>query len=338
MEIKYEVSLIVPVYNGERYIKQCLDSVCAQTVFDLIEIILINDGSTDNTPIICDGYAKKYENIRVIHQENRGLVASRKVGTKAASAKYITFVDADDWIDSNYVECLLNAMKENNCDLVISDMKYEFDSYSKNYEGAIPAGLYKDQELSEFKNKYIYSDKFFSFGSCVCVWGKLFVLEKYRKYQYAVPNGLKIGEDVAVSVPYVVHMTGTVTQLSNVFYHYRQVENSMVHNHTNPTREKETKEFYTCLDKSVGTDSEVGQRLNYYKASMLIGLMKNNCNLKSNMMQKVSEIHRLVNIPENREVVSGIKFKTLGLKYKIFFTCVKWKLSFLTALMVVLIS
>lgn len=338
MSEKYEVSLIIPVYNGERYLKECLNSICSQSIFKIIEVILIDDGSTDNSSKICDSYASIYNNISVIHQANKGLVASRKIGANIATSKYITYVDADDWIDCNYVESLLNAMKFKDCELVISDMKYEFNSHSKEFEFAIKPGIYNNQKLEYFKNKYLYSDNFFGFGSCVCVCGKLFVSEKYRPFQNAVPDELKIGEDVAVSVPYVMSLKGAAIQLENVFYHYRQTETSMVHNRTNPMREAESEKLYACLDEALKHNIDFLKRLNYYKASMLIGLMKNNCNLRRSLIDKFSEIRRLVNEPDNRKLVRDISFKTLGIQYKVFFACFRMRLYILITILILLFS
>lgn len=171
MNIKYKVSVVIPVYNGDKYLCQCLDSIVNQTVFDNLEVIIINDGSTDKTPLICDSYAKMFSNIQVIHQQNHGLVATRKRGASIATCKYITYIDADDWVDTEYIEKLLIAMETNECALVISDMKYEFGSYSEKFNFAILPGIYSGEKLKEFKNKYVYADRFFSFGSCVCVCG-----------------------------------------------------------------------------------------------------------------------------------------------------------------------
>lgn len=100
------VSVIIPVYNVEKYIYKCLDSIVKQT-YNTIEIILVDDGSTDSSGRICDEYAKKDSRIRVIHKENGGLGSARNAGLDVAIGKYILFIDSDDWVDENYVESLL---------------------------------------------------------------------------------------------------------------------------------------------------------------------------------------------------------------------------------------
>lgn len=112
-----EISIIVPVYNVEKYLERCLKSLISQT-FENYEIILIDDGSSDNSGKICDEYAKRYEKIRVIHQKNAGLSAARNVGIKQSIAPYILFVDSDDTIDEFACEKLYETMMKENADIV----------------------------------------------------------------------------------------------------------------------------------------------------------------------------------------------------------------------------
>ncbi len=111
-----KISLIVPVYNVEKYLNKCLDSILKQTYHNL-EIILIDDGSTDSSPKICDKYALKDSRIKVFHESNKGLSATRNLGIKYSSGKYISFIDSDDVLTEDYCETLLNALKSNHCDV-----------------------------------------------------------------------------------------------------------------------------------------------------------------------------------------------------------------------------
>ena len=106
-----EVSVIVPVYNVEAYLAQCIDSILAQD-YRNFELILVNDGSTDNSGAICERYAAQDRRIRVITQENSGPSTARNTGIKAACGKYIVFVDADDWADADYLSILVDNMSE----------------------------------------------------------------------------------------------------------------------------------------------------------------------------------------------------------------------------------
>lgn len=116
------LSVIIPVYNVEKYLPKCLDSIINQTYKNL-EIILINDGSTDNSGKICDDYAKNDKRIKVIHQINRGVSAARNVGLDFCSGDYITFVDSDDWCDKNYFYDVMNYFEIYNIDVIITNFE-----------------------------------------------------------------------------------------------------------------------------------------------------------------------------------------------------------------------
>lgn len=121
------ISIIIPVYNVEEYLPKCIDSVIGQTYKNL-EILLINDGSTDGSGGICDHYALKDSRIRVIHQENKGLAAARNVGIGAATSAYIGFVDSDDWINEDMYAFLYALMHEHQADLAICRLRSHFNS------------------------------------------------------------------------------------------------------------------------------------------------------------------------------------------------------------------
>ena len=107
------ISVVLPVYNVERYIIKCMNSVLSQT-YKNIEIILVDDGSQDRCPEICERYAKKDKRVKVIHKENGGLSDARNAGIKVANGEYITFIDSDDYVDNDYVEFLYNTIEKTN--------------------------------------------------------------------------------------------------------------------------------------------------------------------------------------------------------------------------------
>lgn len=117
--MKELISVIVPIYNVEKYLRKCVDSIINQTYKNL-EIILVDDGSPDNCPKICDEYAKQDSRIKVIHKENGGLSDARNAGMNIATGEYISFIDSDDWIKSEMIEDMYNRMIEDNSDLVSS--------------------------------------------------------------------------------------------------------------------------------------------------------------------------------------------------------------------------
>lgn len=127
MEINYKISIIVPIYNTGIYLKKCIDSLLNQTLQD-IEIILIDDGSTDESKDICDEYAKRDNRVSVIHKKNEGVSIARNTGIKKAKGNYIGFIDSDDWIESNMYQNMYNYAKDYNADIVFCDAVTVYDN------------------------------------------------------------------------------------------------------------------------------------------------------------------------------------------------------------------
>lgn len=132
-----KVSIIVPIYNVEAYLSECIDSLLSQSYANT-EIILVNDGSTDDSGKICDDYSSKYSNIRTVHQTNRGLPAARNSGLRVADGEYIGFVDSDDVVERDMYEKLVDAIEENNSDMAVCNFalfnKTERSSISSRYK------------------------------------------------------------------------------------------------------------------------------------------------------------------------------------------------------------
>ena len=123
-----KVSIIVPVYNVEKYLECCLESLINQTLKD-IEIICVNDGSTDNSGKILENYAAKDNRIKVIHQVNGGQAAARNNGLNAVNGKYINFIDSDDWVDLDFIEKLYDAAERNSADIAVASIIRKKKSY-----------------------------------------------------------------------------------------------------------------------------------------------------------------------------------------------------------------
>ena len=141
-----KLSVIVPVYNTEKYLRECIDSILAQTFKDF-ELILVDDGSTDGSGAICDEYAKMDERIRVIHQENGGITVARKSGVQVAKGEYVTFVDSDDWIDREMYTTMLSCVQDESLDVMICGMLMEKPQGSVPRKRILSAGMYDKQRM-----------------------------------------------------------------------------------------------------------------------------------------------------------------------------------------------
>ncbi|MCQ2080757.1 MAG: glycosyltransferase [Lachnospiraceae bacterium] len=165
-----KISVIVPAYNIEKYLPRCLDSIIAQT-YENLEIILVDDGSTDNTPKICDEYASKDSRITVIHQENKGLSGARNSALKIVMGDYIGYVDGDDYIDPSMYELMLKAMEENDADLSVCGYEQVGEDARKVEFSGETYILSKEEAL----DAYIQDNR--SFHIYNSVWSKLFKKE-----------------------------------------------------------------------------------------------------------------------------------------------------------------
>ena len=116
------ISIIVPIYNTEKYLRQCLDSIINQT-YTNFEVLLVNDGSTDSSGMICQEYVENDSRFRYFEKENGGVSSARNLGLECSGGAYITFIDSDDWVESNHLEALLKGIKENNTDIAVSKHK-----------------------------------------------------------------------------------------------------------------------------------------------------------------------------------------------------------------------
>ncbi|MFT8323623.1 MAG: glycosyltransferase, partial [Bacillus sp. (in: firmicutes)] len=213
-----DVSVIVPVYNVEQYLPRCLDSIRNQTLQN-IEIIIVDDGSTDYSGRICDEHANLDPRIRVIHKKNGGLSDARNVGLDVAKGKYISFVDSDDWISQTMYEKLVNLAEENRAD--ISEGKYLRTSSSKekqkeNSTFEITVKNNVDALLSHFKNEMFQQ----------VVWNKIYKRALYEDVRF--PIG-KIHEDEFITYK-ILHRAKRLVATNEVVYYYFQRSTSIIGN------------------------------------------------------------------------------------------------------------
>ena len=220
------VSVLVPVYNIERYIGLCLESIIRQTYANL-EIIVVDDGSTDRSGEICDLYALKDSRIKVIHKENGGLVSARKAAINVASGEYIGYVDGDDWIGEGFYSALLSAIQQTDSDAVIAGFSRELFSKTARIENALPIGIYEGKSLEKLYSSMISYDDFFRHGVTTYLWNKLFRAEIIKDCQISVDERISIGEDGAAVYPALLKCK-RICITDNCSYHYRQREDSML--------------------------------------------------------------------------------------------------------------
>ena len=209
------ISIVVPVYNVEEYLPECVDSLLSQD-YEPIEIILVDDGSPDRCGSICDEYANTYQNIVALHKANSGLSDARNYGMKYAKGDYICFVDSDDYVSEKYISHLYEAIESTDSDLAISWFKCVFDHENKKNNDIIQ-GIIKVSS-KECLEKLLYQD-----GVETSAWGKLYKKELLNGLEY--PKG-KLYEDIPVTVEAIIRAE-SVSIIQNVDYFYRQRRDSI---------------------------------------------------------------------------------------------------------------
>lgn len=226
------ISVIIPIYNVELYLRQCIESVCNQTFKDL-EIILVDDGSTDSSGKICDEFAGRDKRIVVIHKQNGGLVSARQAGIQAASGAFVGWVDGDDWIESYYFEQMNLAQKESGSEIITSGIFTDMGTSSQVILDNIPSGIYSSEALLP---KLLCSGEFFEYGLQPTLVTKLIRREILYKTEMMVDCRICVGEDAATFYPTVLKAKKiTITNICG--YHYRQHPKSLTH--TGRTNEQE---------------------------------------------------------------------------------------------------
>ena len=223
-----KISVIVPVYNGAEFLRPCVDSILAQSFCDL-EIILVDDGSTDESPEICDWYASQDKRVICIHQANAGAAAARNCGLKAAAGEYIAFVDSDDWIDQDMYETMVHAAEERNCDLVICDCLKESEAGNQIYTHELPGGYYdREAMVSRYFPQLLMPD---SMEYPVTISNGLLLIQRkvIEKNLLSFPEGMRFSEDLLFGSE-VGYYAQSMTYLKGYTpYHYRQNPASVTH-------------------------------------------------------------------------------------------------------------
>lgn len=216
-EIK--ISIVIPVYNASKYLSKCLDSVINQS-YSNIEIVLVDDGSRDNSGNICDEYSNKDKRIKVIHKENGGVSSARNTGIDNATGNYVTFIDSDDIIHPDYVKKLVANLTDNN----LSVCHIEYFKNDVNFSSTF------DETIELNKNEFINLCKMTLLNTPCC---KLYNLDVIKKNKIYFDNSLSLGEDLLFNLEYLKFIE-KITIINQKLYYYRKDDNNTLSTSYNP--------------------------------------------------------------------------------------------------------
>ncbi|MDO5041518.1 MAG: glycosyltransferase [Peptoniphilus sp.] len=219
------VSIIIPIYNAEEHLAKCVDSVLGQTEKD-IEIILVDDGSKDNSLEICNDYAKQDKRIRVIHQENAGVSAARNKGILLARGEYIGFVDSDDWIDFEMYKSMLNEAHKTDADVVMCDARTVYDDGKTQVDTITQLPGNRILKKSDFTPSLLLE---MAGSACRCIYKNNRYNDKRQKHNALLfPLGVKFSEDRIFNL-YAFGQANVVSYVKEAYYNRYMNKKSAVH-------------------------------------------------------------------------------------------------------------
>lgn len=327
-ERKPLISVIVPVYNTERYLMDCLNSICRQTYCNL-EIIAVNDGSTDGSEKILYQYCQQDTRVHVVNQENEGLSAARNTGLACANGEYVLFVDSDDWIDDCTCEEAIRAIKSTDTDVVMWSYVREYPSVSKPvYLFGPTAHIWNETDIALLYQQFIglqgeQLKEPQKVDSIVTAWGKL-----YRK---SILEGVQfvdtkiIGTEDALFNIQVFSRVQRAVYIPNLFSHYRKTNTESLTRKYKDQLVYQWKELYNRIKVHLDEEDappECYQALNNRIALGLIGLGLNLAeDDRMNFLKKKHEIDKIVHLPHYQEALKALPNRYFPLHWRMFFSC-----------------
>lgn len=269
-----KLSVIVPVYGEDEYLDECIESIVNQSYRNL-EIILVDDGSPDKCPEICDKWAAADNRIVVIHKPNGGLVSGRKAGMERATGEYIGYVDGDDWIEADYFMKQMTALEDNDADIVMSGFVKDLFGKTIKCSNFLNSGCYSKADIEQKIIPGMMCMEDTNLGSVYTyVWNKVFRKEIVEEFQMRVDNRVVIGEDSTVVYPAILK-ANRLCITDDTGYHYRQRMNSLLRSAVYKSESIEKlRIFYAGLygtfAESMYRDGLLKQLKNFYISHLLM--------------------------------------------------------------------
>lgn len=334
-----KVSIVIPVYKTDQYLRQCVDSLIAQTYKNL-EIILVDDGSPDDCPELCDEYAMADSRIKVIHKNNSGISSSRKTGIEASTGDYITVVDSDDWIEPDMVEESINMAVKSESDCVIFP-------YIKEYSGkSISCAQFNSDAIFDLTaSEDIIHSRVVGMKSTQLVnpanldrfstvWGKLYRRSFAEKGRIVSERVVGTSEDTIFNL-YALE-GAKISYINKCFYHYRKTNPQSITARYKPDLTEKWDVMYDIMreyiDQSGRKDEYIPLFLNRVACGM-IGLGLNEIGSTDGVFKKSRRLKTILNKPLYIEAFGKLDTSYCDAKWRLFFWLCKKRHTFMLALM-----
>ena len=307
-EKRIKISVIVPVYNAQAYLRECVDSILSQT-YQHIEVILVDDASTDDSGRICDDYGGQDERVRVVHKENGGPGSACVAGMKAASGDYYMFVDSDDYVEPDTLSGMAAHLTRQEGEIVCCNHLQEKQKKTEPVYSAIAPGVYQGDKLErEIKQRLVgRQQRILPMSRCMKLYQKAVFEGNEKYYDYRI----RFAEDSNMTYPAMLNSTRIVVMKDALYYHYRYVESSMTHNYDQGIYDS-LQRVRTCmmraaLDKGV---PDAKQAVNREYCYMLLFVMKNELRNPSAGYRK--RIREIFGSKENQERIRSTPLSVSG--------------------------
>lgn len=267
------ISVIVPVYNAEKYIEECVSSIINQSFSDF-ELLLIDDGSTDSSGALCDSFAEKDSRIKVFHKKNEGVSSARNFGIEKSVGKWIVFIDSDDYVDKDYLKSLY--VQSQNCDIVSCGFYIVDEKGSVIRKILEPIGTFYSSDIDRYVNNAWFSP---------APWGHLILAKLVKDNNIFFPKNRSMGED-AVFILQCIALASCLRNISTRLYFYRTTPNSLLH----PTEDKISR-FIEDFRWTNNQIKEIGKgRFSFYykmrQHALMLSLKKYDSNIIENVLHE----------------------------------------------------
>lgn len=349
MSDKLKVSIIVPVYNAEKYLNRCIESLINQTLGE-IEIIFVNDGSTDNSINILKSYKEKDKRIVIIDKINEGVSEARNQGISKAKGDYIFFVDSDDWIDLDTLEKMYKTAIKDNIDIVMCSYVREFKDHSK--EKSIDLNdkiIYKDKDLEQLHLSIIgplddQISKSENLDSVGTVWAKLYKSTLIQKSEVKFIDLKEIGsaEDTLFNIMLFKDVK-TVRFINKPYYHYWKDNDNSVTSGYNPRLKEQRKVMFNYIKTFIDSnklDEKFDEALKNRICISVLGLGLNECNKdnKLSLNKKIKNIKSILNDDYIKKSFKTFKLNYFPIHWKVFYYFNKKRMALASYMMISIID
>lgn len=337
------IDVIIPVYNCKNYIDRCMKSILNQKNQNNLRIILVDDGSTDNSGNLVDKYACNYQNVITIHKNNGGLSSARNAGMDLIKSDYFTFIDPDDWIEDKYIEKVIKQLDSNMVDIL---MVPYIRKYKNNSLENLPLGS-KTKFFNNIDTKNLVLRRFFgltneqlsrplSIDNVATAWGKFYKSSVFKKIHFSDKKEI-YAEDLFFNIKCLLKAQCCEYFVDTHYIYFKENSSSIVHTY-NPQMLVEFKNLYGKLQQLIvinNLDEEFYRALNNRIVLNELSILRNVTLSNKNILFKYKKIKEIMNDPIYKRSLKSFDFRKLPIVYRLFYKSCKYKFTMVIYLILV---